>query len=208
MIPSFMKLLSNTTINTAMQTIATHPTVQKVFSYFLRYGHFHYIENISHQEHAIQTAELAEIAGSDPEVILAALLHDIGHLLENEEDELMGRFGGMDHQELGASFLHQLHFSEKVTALVGGHVDAKRYLSFRQDGYINQLSETSRLTLTYQGGPMTTEEADVFENTEWFKDKIQLRLWDDQAQVPGFGRSSLQKYMTMMQDYIDSIGSR
>src|ERR1700712_2672134 len=103
----------------------------------------------------VQGAQLAETQGFDNETILAAFLHDIGHIAEKEnEGNGMNGFGIMDHEALGSDFLLERGFSEKVARLVRSHVDAKRYLTLRSPGYYDHLSEASKTTLEYQGGPM------------------------------------------------------
>jgi predicted HD phosphohydrolase len=39
-------------------------------------------ENILQQQHALQCVHLAELASASPELVVATLLHDLGHLLE------------------------------------------------------------------------------------------------------------------------------
>src|ERR1700733_10418230 len=123
-------------------------------------------EKVSQLEHMAQAAQLAEAQGYDEEVVLAAFLHDIGHIAEAAKgDNEMDGFGIKDHEELGAAFLQQKGFSKKVVRLVESHVEAKRYLTVKDPAYYGQLSEASKKTLEYQGGPMTEEEAEAFEKT-------------------------------------------
>ena len=110
-----------------------------------------------------QCAQLAEANGADEETILAAFLHDIGHLCEYAFPETtaqhMDGFGIVDHEKLGAAFLLSKGFSKKITQLVQSHVSAKRYLTYAFNDYYNQLSDASKITLQHQGGIMTKEEA-------------------------------------------------
>jgi predicted HD phosphohydrolase len=49
---------------------------------FDRHGNIAYSdEPVTQREHALQTAALAEAAGASDALITAALLHDLGHLL-------------------------------------------------------------------------------------------------------------------------------
>src|SRR5579871_393429 len=141
-------------------------------------------EKVTQLEHMAQAAQLAEEQGYDEEVILAAFLHDIGHISEaaKGDNEMVG-FGIVDHEELGAEFLREKGFSKKIARLVESHVEAKRYLTIKEPGYYDQLSEASKKTLEYQGGPMTPEEAEAFEQYPLFPLIIQMRKWDEQAKI-------------------------
>src|ERR1700749_2871952 len=115
-------------------------------------------EKVSQLEHMAQAAQLAEEQGYDEEVVLAAFLHDIGHISEAAKgDNEMDGFGIRDHEELGAEFLREKGFSKKIVRLVESHVEAKRYLTIKDPSYYAQLSDASKKTLEYQGGPMTED---------------------------------------------------
>jgi putative nucleotidyltransferase with HDIG domain len=147
----------------------------------------------------VQAAQLAEAQGYDEEVILAAFLHDIGHISEAAKgDNEMEGFGITDHESLGADFLREKGFSRKIARLVESHVEAKRYLTVRDPAYYGQLSEASRKTLEYQGGPMTPEEADAFEQYPLFDLIIQMRKWDEQAKVERKPLPDLDHYRRMI----------
>jgi phosphonate degradation associated HDIG domain protein len=157
--------------------------VNQVFSLYEKYGDEDYIgEPVSQLEHMSQAAALAEEEGFDDEVILAAFFHDIGHLCADEgEAESMDGMGNVDHEILGANYLLSRGFSERLALLVQSHVIAKRYLTYKHPDYYNQLSEASKVTLEFQGGRMTAEEATEFElkpDAELF---IRFRYWDDKA---------------------------
>ena len=66
----------------------------------LQYGN----ENVTQLEHALQWAELAEKNNFSKEIITAALLHDIGHLLYDGQDPI---YEGKDgyHEELLEDYL-------------------------------------------------------------------------------------------------------
>ena len=163
-------------------------------------------EKVTQLEHMVQAAELAEEQGFDEEVVLAAFLHDIGHISEaakdaadgTSDDHRMGAFGIKDHEELGAEFLRGKGFSKKVCRLVESHVEAKRYLTTRDPAYYAELSDASKKTLEYQGGPMTEEEADAFEQYPLFNLIIQIRKWDEQAKIEHKPLPDLQHYRRMM----------
>ena len=156
-------------------------------------------EKVTQLEHMVQTAELAKKQGFDEEVILAAFLHDIGHICVpvHSENEMEG-FGIQDHEEVGADFLAQKGFSKKVIQLVQSHVDAKRYLTYRNPHYYEQLSEASKKTLEYQGGKMSAEEAAIFEQDPLFALFIQMRKWDEQAKIEGLPSLELEYYSQLL----------
>lgn len=141
-------------------------------------------EKVSQLEHMVQAAQLAELGGYDEEVILAAFLHDIGHIAEEATGENeMDEFGIKDHEALGAEYLSEHGFSSKISKLVASHVQAKRYLTRREPDYFNQLSEASKRTLEFQGGMMSIEEASVFEKDPLFSEIVLMRKWDEQAKI-------------------------
>ena len=157
--------------------------VEEVFALYEKHGDEDYIgEPVSQLEHMSQAAVLAEEEGFDDEVILAAFFHDIGHLCaEDAEGESMDGFGNVDHEKLGADYLRERGFSERLATLVESHVIAKRYLTYKYPEYYNKLSDASKATLEFQGGRMTDAEAIEFENHPDAELFIKLRYWDDQA---------------------------
>jgi phosphonate degradation associated HDIG domain protein len=157
----------------------------EIIEMYTHYGGEEYAgEKVTQLEHMVQAAQLARAQGYDDEVVLAAFLHDIGHIAEsaNGENEMDG-FGIRDHESLGASYLEKKGFSNRLTRLVGSHVAAKRYLTLRDQSYYEQLSEASKRTLTYQGGPMSDQEADIMEADPLFREIIQMRKWDEAAKI-------------------------
>lgn len=158
-------------------------TVNNIFSLYEKFGNADYIgEPVSQIEHMSQSAQLAIAEGYDDEVILAAFFHDLGHIcVLNNEASSMGGFGVKRHEQVGADFLREQGFPERVAKLVENHVHAKRYLTFKDADYYNQLSEASKQTLTYQGGVMSAEEAKTFEEDILFDVSIRMRRWDELA---------------------------
>lgn len=166
-----------------------------------RYGGEEYAgEKVTQLEHMAQAAELAEEQGYDEEVILAAFLHDIGHITESatSEEGRMGRFGIKDHEAIGAEYLLEKGFSKKICRLVASHVEAKRYLTVRDPSYYARLSDASKRTLEYQGGPMTEEEATAFEQYPLFELIIKMRTWDEEAKIEHKPLPNLEHYRQMM----------
>ncbi|WP_065258910.1 phosphonate degradation HD-domain oxygenase [Pseudomonas bananamidigenes] len=155
--------------------------IDRVFGLYERFGASDYIgEPVSQIEHMSQAAQLAIAEGFDDEVVLAAFFHDIGHLCA-EGAENMGGYGIVSHERLGADYLREAGFSERLARLVEYHVQAKRYLTLRETGYYERLSEASRRTLEYQGGVMTEAEADAFEQDPLCAVSLRMRQWDELA---------------------------
>ena len=161
-----------------------------IFSLFKKYGHIVYGEKMNVSSHSIQSGLIAKEKGYDEELILSAFLHDVGHLypleLEDSTFEKMGEYGIEQHDKWGAVLLEKLGFSARLIAPVKNHVDAKRYLCYANKSYYNELTEASKQTLEYQGGPMTSEEAAKFEADPYFEDSILIRRIDEEAKVPDF----------------------
>jgi gamma-butyrobetaine dioxygenase len=127
-------------------------------------------------EHMLQAGALAEAAGAQAALVAAALLHDIGHLLGEDDDEER-------HGEAGANWLSQW-FGDAVTEPVRLHVPAKRYLCAADPGYFGLLSAESVRTLSLQGGPMAAAEVTAFEALPFSRDAAAVRRWDDRAKDP------------------------
>ncbi|MFM7852923.1 MAG: HD domain-containing protein [Flammeovirgaceae bacterium] len=157
--------------------------VEEVFSLYENLGQFEYVgEPVSLVEHMSQSAQLAMNDGHDDEVVLAAFFHDIGHMCALKSDNnAMGIYGVKSHEKVGADFLRAKGFPERIAQLVENHVQAKRYLTFKNPNYYNNLSEASRQTLEYQGGKMNESEANAFENNPLFELSILMRKWDEEA---------------------------
>jgi 2-amino-1-hydroxyethylphosphonate dioxygenase (glycine-forming) len=182
-------------------------TANEIVQFFEQFGNRDYIgEPVSQIEHMCQCAALAEAASAEEEVILAAWLHDIGHLcayaFPEWEAKYMDEVGVVDHEMLGANYLRNKGFAEKVCRLVENHVAAKRYLTYFFPNYYDQLSDASKKTLAIQGGVMNKEEAKTFEMDALFNDYLLLRRWDDQAKKRNQTIPSLTHYKQMIIDHL------
>jgi phosphonate degradation associated HDIG domain protein len=198
-----------------MTTEQAEKITNEIMDLYAGFGGAEYAgEKVSQLEHMAQAAQLAEEQGYDEEVVLAAFLHDIGHISEAAKGEngtmadhpphKMDEFGIMDHEELGAEFLREKGFSKKIVRLVESHVEAKRYLTVKEPAYYDQLSEASKKTLEYQGGPMTPEEAAAFEQYPLFPLIIQMRKWDEQAKIENKPLPDLGHYRQMILRHLSS----
>lgn len=137
-----------------------------------------YGEDVTQIEHAVQCYTLARENNASLELRVAALLHDIGHLVYNPED---GEHTDMKHEVYGADLLLKWGFGEKVSQLVASHVWAKRYLVSNEPFYINRLSAASLKSFQMQGGLMSSEESAEIRKMPFFMECLNLRRWDDQG---------------------------
>lgn len=156
-------------------------------------------EAVSQLEHALQCAQLAEEAEETPETVVAALLHDLGHLLAAERaDEAARAQQQRDdlHQYIALPFLRGL-FAPAVLEPIRLHVDAKRCLCAVDAGYWDTLSPASRRSLELQGGVYTQPEAQRFMAQPFAAEAVRLRRYDDLAKVPGQTTPPLAHYMRM-----------
>ncbi len=153
-----------------------------------RYG----MEAINQEQHALQCARHAEQAGATPELVAAALLHDLGHLVAAEQPEENTR--NDLHEFVAIPFLRGV-FGDAVIEPIRMHVDAKRYLCATLPGYREALSPASRRSLQLQGGPFERDAAQRFIMQPFALDAVALRQWDDGAKsptaaTPGWGHYS------------------
>ena len=162
-------------------------------------------ERVSQLEHALQCAHLARIDGGSEEEIIAALLHDIGHIWPAEERRVTS-VGVVRHDAIGAAVLRDLGFSEPVAEIVGGHVKAKRYLVATDEQYASRLSDVSVESLRLQGGPMSAEEADSFARTAHGPSAVRVRTWDDRAKTPGAQVPGLDSYRKLLTYHLHRQG--
>ena len=148
-------------------------------------GRCNYDEAVSQYEHAVQSAELAARRGCKPRLIVAALLHDVGHLLVDEHDSRGGFLARyLEHERVGAGWLSRT-FGADVTEPIRLHVDAKRYLCTIDTVYYSGLSESSKRSFDLQGGSMTAHEIEAFLSHDAAMDAIELRRIDDLAKQVG-----------------------
>lgn len=161
--------------------------IEEIFKLYKDYGCSNYIgEKIDQNEHAIQCALHAQEMELPKEVVVGALLHDIGHLIgEKQKTESMDNWGIKDHEYIGPKYLRELGICEEVCDLIENHVTVKRYLVYKDEKYAKRLSEASKNTLIFQGGAFTKEQAEEYEKKPNLKMYIKLRLCDEKAKVEG-----------------------
>jgi phosphonate degradation associated HDIG domain protein len=158
-------------------------------------------EPVTQGEHALQAGQLALENNEKESIVVACLLHDIGHLLHNLPIDAPEQ--GIDdlHECLGFEYVNQ-HFIPAVAEPVLLHVDAKRYLCNRDSGYFDKLSEPSVISLQLQGGIMTEEECILFEKNIYYEDAVILRLYDDMAKVPEMAVNPIHFYRQLLSNHL------
>jgi phosphonate degradation associated HDIG domain protein len=172
-------------------------TLDDIQHLFDKHGSIAYSgEPVTQLQHALQSAALAEAAGASPELIVAALLHDLGHLL-NLQGETPSERGIDDlHQYYALPFLRPL-FSDAVLEPIRLHVDAKRCLCAIDASYHARLSADSVRSLQLQGGVFDDETAQAFLAKPYAHDAIALRRCDDEAKDAHRVTPTLPHFMDM-----------
>ena len=201
-------------MNTSMQTLpvrqphhdALTPATIVAFlaDIFGRRGAEEYLgEDVTMAEHMLQAALCAENAGQPEAVIVAALLHDIGHFTSEFGTYAPDDVVDKHHEDAGADVLAP-YFPALVTDCVRYHVAAKRYLCATRPEYLQKLSAASVHTLMLQGGPMDTSEVAAFERNPHYRDIIKVRVYDDTGKRAGVPTRSFADYAAMVQRVVDS----
>lgn len=150
-------------------------------------------EPVSQLEHALQCAYLAEQERASDELVAAALLHDLGHLLHGMGDDATQR-GVDDRHQFRAMHRLRRYFGAGVLEPIRLHVDAKRYLCWADPAYFDSLTPASKASLDLQGGPFDVDQAKRFILQPYGRDAARLRTWDDRAKVPRIPTPDLGHY--------------
>ena len=169
---------------------------------FNKYGADDYIgEEISQLSHSIQAAMQAEKETDNVEIIIAALLHDIGHLIGLEKNlDSMDNLGITNHESIGAKYALSIGLSTLTSDLIEGHVRTKRYLVSTDSNYFNSLSDASKQTFNYQGKYMTLAEIKYFKENPNFHWHLRMRYWDDHAKDTNIKLKSLDYFLKKIEN--------
>ena len=179
-----------------------------LFEFMERKGNSFYDEAVTQLEHALQAALLARQNKASPSQVVAALLHDIGHFLMDEEDQ-HSDFLQEDwlHEEVGAEQLTPF-FDQSVIDPIRLHVPAKRYLCTVDPEYYQGLSRASKRSYELQGGQLSDGEKDAFESNPHYQSAVLLRRWDDGAKLTGFTTPPLSDFREEVQACIKTPQQR
>ena len=189
-----------------------NPKTKQILDLFEKYGAKDYIgEELTQTEHMVQAGMIAIDNIKDipqeykNDFVLACFLHDIGHLLAFDKDniEQMETYGVTKHEKLGADFLRSLGIRYPIPDLVENHVKAKRYLVGKNPEYLKQLSGASKKTLTFQGGPMSQDEIRIFEKDPLFEMSLKIRDFDDKAKIKDKKILGLEFFEKLIDKYFE-----
>jgi len=150
-------------------------------------------EPVSALDHALQCAARARAARAADEVVLAALLHDVGHLLSDAEET------PFSHHGLWAARFLRPFVPPRVAWLVEHHVLAKRYLCTVDRAYAESLSLGSTRSWIRQGGALDRETRQALEGQRWLADALAVRRWDEDAKEPGAIVPALPAYRDLLE---------
>jgi gamma-butyrobetaine dioxygenase len=171
----------------------------ELLSIYGKHGSASYFgEPVTVTEHGLQAAHYARVSNASNSLIVAALLHDVGHLINSAPEDLAEWHSDDRHEETGSRWL-ALHFGPEVSEPVRLHVLAKRYLCTTEPAYFRTLSAASVVTLRLQGGPMTPADVDAFEAEPYFRDAVRLRRWDEQAKIAGLSMAGFASYQPLIE---------
>ena len=176
--------------------------VDYIADVFARRGAESYLgEDVTMAQHMLQAAQSAERSQASSDLIVAALLHDIGHYSNEIPDSALMQGTNNYHEEAGANFLAEF-FPLSVTEPIRHHVAAKRYLCATDPEYLSRLSEASVYTLKVQGGPMNPDEIAAFEKLPYLDSCIQMRIWDDEGKDPDRPHPDFSHYRDLVQNLV------
>jgi phosphonate degradation associated HDIG domain protein len=175
--------------------------VNQIRQVFTSRGNDHYGEDVSQREHAEQCAYYARADGAGDELVIAALLHDIGHLMHKFGQDAADRGIDTKHERIGSGFLARA-LPAGVTEPIALHVRAKRYLATTNPAYLEGLSGASMQSFILQGGVMSLEEVDAFLAEPYHLEALKLRSYDELGKVIGLEIPSFESYETVLRGLI------
>ena len=170
--------------------------IDKIISNFINNKSLYIGEKITISEHMIQSAMLAEKSKSNDDLICSCLLHDYGHFIIDDPDELVKNDKDGYHESIGYEYLKSF-FKKEIVEPIKYHVLAKRYLA-RNKKYYNLLSDASKISLKLQGGILNKKESNEFEKMSFFKNTIKLRKFDELAKKTNIKIKSINDYKDLL----------
>ena len=191
-----------------LKNINTENIVDFIGSIFERRGGEEYLgEPVTMGQHMLQGATLAEQNEELDEIVVGALLHDIGHFTSEFGTFSMDDTEDRYHENAGAAVLEKF-FPRVITDCCRYHVAAKRYLCATDSLYFNKLSDASVHSLNLQGGPMSEIEVKEFERNPNLKKILTVRLYDDAGKIPDMDTPSFWHFAPLVQKMVESRYSK
>ncbi|ADG11642.1 HD domain-containing protein [Caulobacter segnis] len=172
---------------------------------FTRLGGLHYGEDVTQMEHALQAAHHAKLDDAPPALVAAALLHDIGHLMQKIGEDAADRGIDTRHEQIGAGYLARV-FGPEVTEPIRLHVAAKRYRVAVDPAYGSRLSDASQQSLALQGGPMNADEIKIFLADPFAAAAQKLRGYDEAGKDLDAEVANFETYRALLRGLIDQAG--
>ena len=170
--------------------------IKKIINNFKTNKSLYIGERVTMTEHMIQSAMLAEKNNCSSSLVCASLLHDYGHFILDDPDQLVDKKEDGKHENVAYLYLKR-YFKKSVVEPIKIHVKAKRYL-VRNKKYYNILSKASKISLNLQGGVMNDDEAKKFEDEKYFDDAIKLRKFDEAAKKKGIKMKDINDYKNLL----------
>ena len=170
--------------------------IDKIISNFINNKSLYIGERITISDHMIQAAMIAEKTKSPKSLVCACLLHDYGHFILENPDELVKKNLDGKHEDMGHEYLKKF-FKNDVVEPIKHHVMAKRYLA-REKKYFNSLSDASKISLKLQGGVLNKKKSKEFEKKDFFKHSIKLRKFDEVAKRTDIKMKSIIEYKDLL----------
>lgn len=181
-----------------------HLPTEQVIRLFQTRGQGRYgSEQVTQLQHALQCALLAKRQGAGSALVAAALLHDLGHIIDEHDMPDSDEQNLDDAHEQRAYEWIKSNFGKQVADPVRLHVAAKRYLCTVEPEYLNQLSPASRKSFYDQGGLMNQSQLDDFRDEPFAFEAVELRRWDDLAKDPRMQTPSIEEFTTLLDQLVE-----
>ena len=171
--------------------------VDEICELFATKGHAAYIgEPVSQLEHALQSAYHAEQAGADDELVVAALLHDVGHLITKLPEDAPNRASTIGTKQLGQAWLKR-HSQPAVRSRYG--------CTWRRSAICRDRSGLPAAAFAgFANEPQAARRTVHAGGSRGVRSQPTLspgggsRRWDDLAKVPGMQVPALDHYRPRM----------
>ena len=170
--------------------------LDKIISNFKNNKSLYSGEKLTMSEHMIQSAMLAEKEKCNSNLVCSCLLHDYGHFIIEDPDNLVKNNKDGEHESIGYEYL-KTFFNKEIVEPIKYHVIAKRYLS-RNKKYFSFLSEASRTSLKLQGGVLNDKESKEFKKNKYFKKSVLVRKFDEDAKKTNIKIKSIDSYKSLL----------